>query len=389
VEGKRLIVGVGISLAGEIVACDTIVVEGTLTAEVKDTNNIIVSKEGRFINSGEFETADIAGYVEGNLNVRGLLTLRSTARIKCDFLHYKSIVKEEGAVIEQGPFGSIAPDVRFSLASKRIGVLLEELSALDLSKFDNLSLFLQDMKGKCEAIVSAIYPFGDEKGVFFQRVENLFEIGDRINSSVADRDQAVKDIKFRMEMLSTALHLLKSEIERNIDSDRDADGLEVAFASGTTKLVKREMKKEQIFVVHGHNLMMKESVARTVEKLKMNAIILNEQADGGQTIIEKFLEHADKIGFAIVLMSSDDKVISSESKSLGRARQNVIFELGYFIGKLGRGRVCILCNEDVEMLSDLAGVIYVKFDTEGIWKFRLAREMKQAGLDVNFDMINF
>jgi predicted nucleotide-binding protein/cytoskeletal protein CcmA (bactofilin family) len=388
-EGERFVVGVGLSLSGDITACETLVVEGSLEGEITGTKHLIVARGGKFISSGEFETADIAGYVKGNLNIKGTLTLRSTGRIKCDFLHYNSIIKEEGAVVEQSYFDAIAPNLRSSLARKKIELLLEELSGVDLSKFDNFPLFLHDMRDKCDAVVSTIYPLGDEKEIFFRRVGSLFEFADRNIRTFEDRDQAVKDIKFRIEMLSTSLRLLKNEIEKNTNIKHDISEIEVTFASGTTNLAKREMKKDHIFVVHGHDLIMKESVARTVEKLKMTAIILNEQVDGGQTVIEKFLEHAERIGFAIVLMSPDDKVESGDNKLLGRARQNVIFELGYFIAKLGRGRVCIICSNNVEMLSDLSGVIYIKFDHEGIWKFKLAREMKQAGLDINFDEINF
>src|SRR5207244_1787432 len=93
------------------------------------------------------------------------------------------------------------------------------------------------------------------------------------------------------------------------------------------------------FVVHGHDSEMKEAVARFLQTLEIEPVILHEQASRGRTVIEKIEDNSD-VGFAIVLMSPDDVgAAASESTSLQpRARQNVILELGYFLGKLERNR---------------------------------------------------
>lgn len=142
-----------------------------------------------------------------------------------------------------------------------------------------------------------------------------------------------------------------------------------------------------VFIVHGHNEEMKLSVARTVEKLKLNAIILHEQPSKGKTIIEKFTDNSD-VTFAIVLLSADDIAYNknnSPETSKFRARQNVIFELGYFIGKLGRDRVLALheIESDFEIPSDYSGVLFVPFDKSGKWQFDLVKELKAIGVSVN------
>lgn len=137
--------------------------------------------------------------------------------------------------------------------------------------------------------------------------------------------------------------------------------------------------KNKVFVVHGHDDAAKHAVARFLEKIGLEAIILSEQPDQGRTIIEKFEDHANEVGFAVVLLTPDDvgqsKIVTDTQ---ARARQNVIFELGYFVGKLGRGRACLLRKGDLEMPSDLAGVIYTELDAADGWMHKLARELKAA-----------
>jgi predicted nucleotide-binding protein len=142
-----------------------------------------------------------------------------------------------------------------------------------------------------------------------------------------------------------------------------------------------------IFIVHGHNEEMKHSVARTITKLKLTPIILHEQPSMGKTIIEKFSENSE-VAFAVVLLSADDLAYSCSDKPKNaklRARQNVIFELGYFIGKLGRERVLALHEVQVnfEIPSDYSGVLFVPFDKVGKWQFDLVKELKALNIPVD------
>lgn len=145
----------------------------------------------------------------------------------------------------------------------------------------------------------------------------------------------------------------------------------------------------EVFIVHGHDGEAVVKVARLVEKLGLMAIILNERANRGQTIPEKFEEHAGKASFAIVLLTPDDVGASKDEKDnlKPRARQNVVLELGYFWGRLGRARVCVLHKEEVEIPSDIQGLIYVPMDDNNGWKFDLAQEMNQAGLPIDLNTL--
>lgn len=145
----------------------------------------------------------------------------------------------------------------------------------------------------------------------------------------------------------------------------------------------------KIFIVHGHNEAIRETTARVIEKLGLEPIILHEQPNSGLTIIEKFESHS-VVAFAVVLLSGDDvgSIRDRNSSELRlRARQNVIFELGYFIGKLGRNRVCAIYQQGVELPSDYSGILYIPYDESGSWKYQLAKEIKEAGIEIDLNKL--
>ena len=152
-------------------------------------------------------------------------------------------------------------------------------------------------------------------------------------------------------------------------------------------LTEQTKYPRRIFLVHGHDGEVRESVARFLESLDFDVIILHEQANRGRTVIEKFEEHAD-VGFAVVLLTPDDTGSAvSDGRMKLRARQNVILELGYFLGRLSRERVVALKKGDVEIPSDILGVVYTPLDEAGAWKQALARELQAAEYDVDWNNV--
>jgi predicted nucleotide-binding protein len=124
-------------------------------------------------------------------------------------------------------------------------------------------------------------------------------------------------------------------------------------------------KQPSVFIVHGHDETSKLQLKNYLQNvLKLGeAIILHEQPSFGRTIIEKFEQETACVDLVFVLLTPDDKMAKAGDPDVEkrRARQNVIFELGYFYGKLhrSRARVILLYKKGVELPSDISGIIYI------------------------------
>ena len=183
--------------------------------------------------------------------------------------------------------------------------------------------------------------------------------------------------------------------ETEEDRSSHIDVLEQALSdlSALIDLVKRTttvsstadipLNTRRVFVVHGQNEAARESVARFLERLGLEAVILHEQPNVGRTIIEKIEEHSD-VGYAVVLLTADDEGGARGAGPLKpRARQNVVFEAGVFMGKLGRERVALMYEPGVELPSDLQGLVYIELDRAGGWEKRLFVELRNAEMEVS------
>src|SRR5690606_19065817 len=140
--------------------------------------------------------------------------------------------------------------------------------------------------------------------------------------------------------------------------------------------------KSQVFIVHGHDDIAKLEMSSFISSLGLHPIILHQQANSGRTIIEK-IEHYSNVGFGVVLYTPCDvgsKVGSLEGQY--RARQNVVFEHGFLIGKLSRARVSAVVKGKVETPNDISGVVYIPMDQEGAWKSQITLELRGAGYEV-------
>lgn len=187
-----------------------------------------------------------------------------------------------------------------------------------------------------------------------------------------ERDRA-EDLVAQVAQLDGLVELLETE-------------LELAQTGAVSPRV--DVRGHRIFLVHGHDERVLHEVARFLERLQQDVVILREEPNEGRTIIEKFEAYSD-VGYAVVLLTADDiGGVASDGpvKQLPRARQNVILELGYFLGRLGRNRVCALYQEGVDIPSDYSGVLYVPLDAGGGWRLRFAKELKAANLTVDMNM---
>ena len=161
----------------------------------------------------------------------------------------------------------------------------------------------------------------------------------------------------------------------------------------------------KIFVVHGRDETKKIELKNFLKAINIDPIILDEQKRVGKTLLDKFEYYANSSSFAIVLMTGDDfgglsDTFFSQSTEEGRqinendepvretrARQNVIIEFGYFWGRLGINKICILCEEGVKMPSDVHGVSYFKLDNKGDCKQKIADELDNQGIKIDMNLL--
>jgi predicted nucleotide-binding protein len=182
------------------------------------------------------------------------------------------------------------------------------------------------------------------------------------NSTINDRIQNVND-----QLLQYLTESLKDIIGANPEQED-----QIKRVSGNT-----------VFIIHGHDGYLKTQVQLLLQRAGVNSIVLHEQPDMGRNIIEKLIEETDKANYAIALLSPDEE-LKDGSK---RARQNVILEIGYFLGKLDKSRVKLVKKGDTEIPSDLSGILYENYDEAGSWKIKLCKDLQAAGIFVDLEAV--
>jgi len=188
--------------------------------------------------------------------------------------------------------------------------------------------------------------------------------------------------KFIAEELSPALNFL--EFGPTVEMEKKP---EVAPAPSTPGMFSQSppAPKKKVFIVHGRDNEAKQEVSRYIESLNIDVIILHEQASSGMTIIEKIEHYAQDADFAIILYTACDLghcIHETKVHPKNRARQNVVFEHGYLMAKLGRENVCALVKGEIETPNDINGVVYVDLDQAGAWKLEINKELKACGYKI-------
>ena len=184
--------------------------------------------------------------------------------------------------------------------------------------------------------------------------------------------------------LEKARSLIESLVVRIEERWPDDDEPALTPPADTFATKEASATNRNVFIAHGHDQGAKDDVARLVKQVGLEPVILSEQPSQGKTIIEKF-EANSNVSYAIALLTADDvggsRGINGPMRS--RARQNVIFELGFFVGRLGRGQVCALTKGDPEIPSDYKGVVYIPMDEGDAWQALLRKELESAELDID------
>lgn len=206
------------------------------------------------------------------------------------------------------------------------------------------------------------------------------EAGSWIGFSFGARKTPSEELENFIEQFNSKLDNLKKLVQKT-------DLLKSSEPEVKEHVSQQEVRNmSQIFIVHGHDDLAKVEAARFIEKLGFEPIILHEQASSGKTIIEK-IESYSNVGFGIVLYTPCDigAKKGEETNLKHRARQNVVFEHGYLIGKIGRKNVAALVKGELETPNDISGVVYISMEND--WKLNLAKELRNSGYSVDMNRV--
>lgn len=261
---------------------------------------------------------------------------------------------------------------------------LKDIEAIQNSDQDKLQHKVKTLKNRLKSSIENIN--GRNIAAWFELafiIRLSINMGREYNRIIESVDDLAKELSIPKNVMDP---INKMIISNNVTEaiDEFIKSSQVFISNFNFILNRSDGKK--VFIVHGHNNELKETLARFLEKIELDVTILHEKPNMGLSIIEKIESFSD-VDFTIVLLSDDD--IGGEKHDdykllKRRARQNVIFELGFFIGKIGRERVCALYTEGVEIPSDYSGVSYIPIDKSGAWKFQVIKELSAAGCSVNY-----
>lgn len=218
--------------------------------------------------------------------------------------------------------------------------------------------------------------------LFFSRLEE-FNFGNRekfIQNQIALREDKIEFIKELKNAVYDSQELFERHVYKHISEFIEKCLKEEYSKNGISQ---KHHLGNRVFIIHGHDEEMKKSVQLFINRIGLDEVVLHEQANRGRTIISKLIEESNGACYAIALFSPDD--IQEDGSS--RARQNVVLELGYFIGLIGIERVRILKKGLVEIPSDLQGVIYENYDSNGNWKIKLIKELEELGIEISKETV--
>lgn len=205
------------------------------------------------------------------------------------------------------------------------------------------------------------------------KVEELLEMLDLDDYELFRTHWAIKDVNLLQVLTENGI--LNAGQAKSYSDGLSSESIKPPLADKGASI-----SRSRVFIVHGHDEITKLKMKDFLESLGLQPIILHMQASGGKTIIEKIEEYTD-VNYGVVLYTPCDIGAKRDSLNFSRrARQNVVFEHGYLIAKLGRSNVAAMVKGELEPPNDISGVVYISMDNESEWKEALKKELTSAGL---------
>jgi predicted nucleotide-binding protein len=262
-----------------------------------------------------------------------------------------------------------------------VDALITRVDALDIEMVVQTSQTVVALQASIRATLAQCFGKGTPVYDAFRFAGDLYVSGDwrGANRRVLEdlREEAEKNI-------NRALHQLR---EVQLMLPRDLAEAEQRLQSAERSSSRSSPLSTSVFVVHGHDSDARKDVALFLERLGFTPIVLSEQASQGGTVIEAIEANRD-VGFAVVLLTPDDVGRSNREERLqSRARQNVVLELGYFMAHLSRKNICLLKSGELEIPSDIAGMLWVPMEEDSGWKGKLAENLEKVGHTINWKTV--
>lgn len=272
----------------------------------------------------------------------------------------------------------------------RLKERIEELKTLDVATITDLSdQAVQSLKARISSTLASIY---GEHTTEYARLRSAADLYRTTRVAVLSGNpfSARRPAGLSLEEIRAGINRGRSSAIALLEGEVNSLNEVLRYAAETNEEAQPEnaaidVASDEIFIVHGHDAAAKNEVKSFIQLAGLNPVILHEQPNSGRTIVEKFERYGGAAGFAVVLLTPDDVGGPNRGELRPRARQNVVGELFWFAGKLGRERVCALKKGDLEIPSDFAGIVYTEMDVHGAWKTELLRELRAAGYTVDLE----
>ena len=254
-------------------------------------------------------------------------------------------------------------------------------------------MFEIDKTNEQEILEDTIIPYLQGKKFQF---DGYFLDPEKINRFIIKKtDRPARELAdIETRNMPTGLFMVVTPVDILNYHEYSTDITKQMFALGAERVEKTDkpinknedskIDRRSVFIVHGHDKLALNETALFIRQLGFTPIIISKQANEGKTIIEKIESHSN-VGFGVVLYTPCDVGAKDGEDLQPRARQNVVFEHGFLIGKIGRNNVAALLKEQVETPNDISGVVYIKMDDFQRWHVELAKELKRSGYDINMN----
>lgn len=274
-------------------------------------------------------------------------------------------------------------------ALKKLNILIEDIEKLKGEGYKEKNTNFLKFENRVERYIKSI--FGNNSN-YMKKFEDISFISLSFdgNSFFEDNNKVYENRKAYYEGLEETKSLFESiieEIEEEWEDNINKSYVYNDYGNVKVNIINNnyEKPKDKVFIVHGHDELAIIQVSEIIRKLKLEPIVLRDQASRSSTVIEKIEAYTQDVAFGVILYTECDWGGKEKNELQRRARQNVVLEHGYLMAKIGRENTLALVKGKVEIPGDISGVVYTPMDDYNAWATKLAKELKAAEYKIDLN----